>query len=99
MQRSRIWRGANRGSLRTERRRDLLDGTGVICGALSSSALCAGVRPAAAGWTAERLREAAAAAMPCALTLHEIAVLQVLVLPGVVYSCENPEVMAAARKH
>src|SRR5204863_7234029 len=41
--------GGKTTGLRTEQRRDLLDAAGVICDALSSSALCAGLRPAEDG--------------------------------------------------
>ena len=34
--------------------------------------------------------------MPCALTLHEMVGVGLLTAPHVVYSCENPEVMAVA---
>jgi uncharacterized protein (TIGR02679 family) len=88
--------GSVPGSLSTERRRDLLDSAGAICDALSSSALCAGLRPAGTGWAVGRLRDAADAGMPCALTLHEIADLESLQVPCLVHSTENPEVISAA---
>lgn len=88
--------GGEPGRLHTEERRDLLDDAGVICDALSSQALCAGLRPVGDGWAVVRLRDAADAGMPCVLTLHEIAGLQSLSVPCVVHSCENPEVLATA---
>ncbi|MEV4422647.1 TIGR02679 family protein, partial [Patulibacter sp. NPDC049589] len=79
-----------------EARRDRYDRWGVICDELSSTVLCAGLRPPGASPLEAGLRAAAEAGEPRVLTLRELRGRDVLVIGPTVFVCENPDVVAAA---
>lgn len=79
-----------------EARRERYDRWGLGCDELSSTVLCAGLRPAGAHPLAGALRSAGAAGQPRVVTLRELRDLDVLAVGPRAFCCENPDVVAAA---
>ncbi|MEA2185820.1 MAG: hypothetical protein QOK16_831 [Solirubrobacteraceae bacterium] len=79
-----------------EARRRLYDRWGIGCDELSSTVLCAGVRPTEDGLLAVALRASAAAGEPRVVTLRELRAVRRLTAGARVFCCENPDVVAAA---
>jgi uncharacterized protein (TIGR02679 family) len=79
-----------------EARRRLYDRWGIGCDELSSTVLCAGVRPTEENLLAAALRASAAAGEPRVVTLRELRAVQRLTAGARVFCCENPDVVAAA---
>ena len=79
-----------------EGRRRLYDRWGIGCDELSSTVLCAGLRPAEDGLLAAALRASTAAGEPRVVTLRELRSVTRLSVCGAVFCCENPDVVAAA---
>jgi uncharacterized protein (TIGR02679 family) len=79
-----------------EERRERYERWGVSCDELSSTVLCLGLRPAGEARLARALREAAAEGQPRVVTLRELRGTDVLACGPVAFSCENPDVVAAA---
>lgn len=77
-------------------RRERYDRWGLICDELSGTVLCAGLRPQGAAVLDRSLRLAADAGEPRVLTLRELRGVTALVCGPVVFTCENPDVIAAA---
>jgi uncharacterized protein (TIGR02679 family) len=80
-----------------EARRARYDRWGLGCDELSSTVLCAGLRPrGATGQLADALLSAASGGEPRVVTLRELRGLKRLHCGTVVWTCENPDVVAAA---
>jgi len=77
-------------------RRERYDRWGLICDELSGTVLCAGLRPSGDSMLDRSLRLAAAAGEPRVLTLRELRDVTALACGPVVFTCENPDVVAAA---
>jgi uncharacterized protein (TIGR02679 family) len=84
------------GSAGAEARRERYDRWGLGCDELSSTVLCAGLRPSGGLPLAAALRGAAEAGEPRVVTLRELRGIDTLALGGDVFCCENPDVVAAA---
>jgi uncharacterized protein (TIGR02679 family) len=69
---------------------------GVLCDALSCTALALGLRPISEGAVAESLRLLADAGEPAVLTLRQLSREALTFAPETVYVCENPAVVNAA---
>lgn len=79
-----------------EARRERYDRWGVVCDELSSTVLCAGLRPSGTTPLDTGLRAAAEAGEPRVVTLRELGGRRRLEIGPVVFVCENPDVVAAA---
>ena len=80
-----------------EARRAHYDRWGLGCDELSSTVLCAGLRPHAAGGPLpDALRASASGGEPRVLTLRELRGVEILDCGPIVWTCENPDVVAAA---
>lgn len=79
-----------------EARRERYDRWGIVCDALSSTVLCAGLRPEGDSPLDVGLSAAADVGEPRVLTLRELAGRDRLSVGSVVFVCENPDVVAAA---
>jgi len=80
-----------------EARRARYDRWGLGCDELSSTVLCAGLRPrGATDQLADALLSAASAGEPRVVTLRELRGLNRLHCGTAVWTCENPDVVAAA---
>lgn len=79
-----------------EARRERYDRWGLGCDELSSTVLCAGVRPTGAHPLALALRASADAGQPRVVTLRELRDVDTLGAGADVFCCENPDVVAGA---
>lgn len=79
-----------------EARRERYDRWGLGCDELSSTVLCAGLRPAGSHPVATALRAAAGHGEPRVVTLRELRAVQMLAVGDEAFCCENPDVVAAA---
>jgi uncharacterized protein (TIGR02679 family) len=77
-------------------RRDRYDRWGLACDELSGTVLCCGLRPPGESPLARALRIAAEAGEPRVVTLRELREVTALACGSVVFTCENPDVVAAA---
>jgi uncharacterized protein (TIGR02679 family) len=77
-------------------RRERWDAAGVILDDLASQVLVLGLRPVEAHSVANWLREAADAAVPFRLTLHQLTIHSLTLVTQDVFVCENPAVLRAA---
>ena len=80
-----------------EARRARYDRWGLGCDELSSTVLCAGLRPCEVGSSlSAALRASASAGEPRVVTLRELRGIELLACGPIVWTCENPDVVAAA---
>jgi uncharacterized protein (TIGR02679 family) len=80
-----------------EARRARYDRWGLGCDELSSTVLCAGLRPRATGGPlSAALSASASGGEPRVLTLRELRGVELLDCGPIVWTCENPDVVAAA---
>ena len=77
-------------------RRERWDAAGVIMDDLASQVLVLGLRPVEDNSVATWLREAADAAVPFRLTLHQLTIAPITLTAPDVFVCENPAVLRAA---
>jgi uncharacterized protein (TIGR02679 family) len=77
-------------------RRERYDRWGLCCDELSGTVLCCGLHASGESRLARSLRLAAAAGEPRVLTLRELRAVTTLACGPVVFTCENPDVVAAA---
>ena len=77
-------------------RRERWEAAGVIMDDLASQVLVLGLRPVEDNSVASWLREAADAAVPFRLTLHQLTIAPVTLTAPDVFVCENPAVLRAA---
>ena len=77
-------------------RRERWDAAGVIMDDLASQVLVLGLRPVEDHSVATWLREAADAAVPFRLTLHQLTIAPITLIAPDVFVCENPAVLRAA---
>ena len=80
-----------------EARRARYDRWGLGCDELSSTVLCAGLRPCEVGSPlSAALRASASGGEPRVVTLRELRGIELLACGPIVWTCENPDVVAAA---
>lgn len=77
-------------------RRERYDRWGLACDELSATVLCCGLAPPGSALLAQSLRIAAAGGEPRVLTLRELDAVTSVACGPLVFTCENPDVIAAA---